>query len=166
MLLGMMINDGDEMRTGGPLTYDGAYKKPGGIVMPVIRTPYEETWDTFIIRRDPVTGEIYEGGPREIPAPEPRGGLQYQLCPDGVNAFPDCPDSAPPRPKPPVMISDPGPISYAGGSADFDEATGRYRDPNDPRNSALDAAARPQSSIPKPLLIAGAVALGFFLLKD
>ena len=152
MRLGMMLNDG-ESRTGGDDTFTTYYKQPGGINLPYFRTKPLIEQDVFISRIDPVTGEVYETGPRsadEIPAPEPRGGLQYRLCPDGVNVFPDCPDSAPPntiQPKPPVAVADPPPTT---------DGTVHTMSPSQ------DSA----QSLTKPLLIAGAIVAGLFLLKD
>lgn len=73
MRLGMMLNDGGGLHTDGSPTYDATYKRPGGIILPVIKKPsYEVGTDVFIIYRDPVTGEIYDSGPRtEEPIPKP-----------------------------------------------------------------------------------------------
>lgn len=146
MPLGLMLLDGEEPRTGGPLTFDTAYKKPGGIVLPVLRKPlYREDVDVFILRRDPVTGEIYETGPQsadEIPWTQPTHGPH--IIPDAPTSEPAPVKDPPALPVLPPIAVDPGP------------------------NGVVHTMAPPTDaqSLTKPLLVAGAVVAALFLLRD
>ncbi len=148
MRLGMMLTDGDEPRTGGPLTFAESYQRPGGISLPYLRSGGGEEmiaptwtegtnsptgWNVFISRVDPNTGEVYEtSGPLPPTTNVPLTQINHL-------------DDAPPQTKPL--------ITPLPGQPDGDFTDTRAPEP-------------PQQSLTKPLLIAGAIVAGLFLLRD
>jgi hypothetical protein len=119
MALGMMLTDGEEPRTGGPLTYDN-YSKPGGISLPYMRKPlYIDEIETRTIRVD-ANGNVYD----TIDTPRPdilvEATIPWTQPTHGPHIVPDAPESAPAPVKDPVMspeMPSGAPVYTATGNA-------------------------------------------------